>query len=37
MPLKEAKAEMNLSKQDTFEPTLLSWQAIFEDEYLLQK
>ena len=32
-----AKAEMNLSRKDLFEPAPLTWQEVFEDEYLLQK
>ena len=32
----EAKVEMNLSRKDTFEPTPLTWQEVFEDEYLLE-
>ena len=35
--LREAKAEMNLSRKDPFEPAPLTWQEVFEDEYLLQK
>lgn len=31
----EAKAEMNLSRKDKFEPAPLTWQEVFEDEYLL--
>jgi hypothetical protein len=31
----EAKAEMNLSRKDKFEPAALTWQEVFEDEYLL--
>jgi len=30
-----AKAEMNLSRKDIFEPVPLTWQEVFEDEYLL--
>ena len=30
-----AKAEMNLSRKDTFEPAELTWEAVFDDEYLL--
>ena len=30
-----AKAEMNLSRNDTFEPADLTWEAVFDDEYLL--
>ncbi|GAB3931433.1 DUF29 domain-containing protein [Larkinella terrae] len=30
-----AKAEMNLSRKDKFEPAPLTWQEVFEDEYLL--
>lgn len=31
----QAKAEMNLSRKDKFEPAELSWNEVFEDEYLL--
>ena len=31
----EAKAEMNLSRKDKFEPAHLTGQEVFEDEYLL--
>ena len=31
-----AKAEMSLSRKDIFEPTPLTWQEVFEDEYLLE-
>jgi hypothetical protein len=30
-----AKAEMNLSRKDKFEPAALTWEEVFEDEYLL--
>ncbi|MGA0559382.1 DUF29 domain-containing protein [Larkinella sp. VNQ87] len=30
-----AKAEMNLSRKDKFEPAPLTWQEVFDDEYLL--
>lgn len=30
-----AKAEMNLSRKDRFEPAELTWQEVFDDEYLL--
>jgi hypothetical protein len=30
-----AKAEMNFSRKDRFEPADLTWQEVFEDEYLL--
>ncbi|WP_020596469.1 DUF29 domain-containing protein [Spirosoma panaciterrae] len=30
-----AKAEMNLSRKDKFEPAELTWDEVFEDEYLL--
>ncbi|GAB3792985.1 hypothetical protein GCM10028819_03880 [Spirosoma humi] len=30
-----AKAEMNLSKNDTFEPAELTWDEVFDAEYLL--
>jgi len=30
-----AKAEMNLSRKDTFEPAELTWDEVFDDEYLL--
>ncbi|RRB04057.1 DUF29 domain-containing protein [Larkinella rosea] len=33
--VEEAKAEMNLSRKDKFEPAPLTWQEVFEDEYLL--
>ena len=33
--IEEAKAEMNLSRKDKFEPAPLTWQEVFEDEYLL--
>jgi hypothetical protein len=33
--IKEAKAEMNLSRKDIFEPAPLTWDEVFEDEYLL--
>lgn len=31
----EAKAEMNLSRKDKFEPAELTWDEVFDDEYLL--
>lgn len=31
----EAKAEMNLSRKDKFEPATLTWEEVFDDEYLL--
>jgi hypothetical protein len=31
----EAKAQMNMSRKDTFEPAALTWEQVFEDEYLL--
>lgn len=31
----EAKAEMNLSRKDKFEPVELTWDEVFDDEYLL--
>ncbi len=31
----EAKAEMNLSRKDRFEPAELTWEEVFDDEYLL--
>ena len=31
----EAKAEMNLSRKDKFEPAELTWEEVFDDEYLL--
>ena len=31
----EAKAEMNLSRKDKFEPAALTWDEVFDDEYLL--
>ncbi len=31
----EAKAEMNLSRKDKFEPAALTWEEVFDDEYLL--
>lgn len=30
-----AKAEMNLSRKDKFEPMELTWDEVFDDEYLL--
>ncbi|GAB2607099.1 DUF29 domain-containing protein [Spirosoma areae] len=30
-----AKAEMNLSRKDKFEPVELTWDEVFDDEYLL--
>ena len=30
-----AKAEMNLSRKDKFEPAELIWEEVFDDEYLL--
>lgn len=33
--LEGAKAEMNLSRKDKFEPAELTWEAVFDDEYLL--
>ncbi len=30
-----AKAEMNLSRKDKFEPAALTWDEVFDDEYLL--
>lgn len=30
-----AKAEMNLSRKDTFEPAELTWDEVFDAEYLL--
>ncbi|WP_020604434.1 DUF29 domain-containing protein [Spirosoma spitsbergense] len=30
-----AKAEMNLSRKDKFEPAELDWEEVFDDEYLL--
>ena len=30
-----AKAEMNLSRKDRFEPAELTWNEAFDDEYLL--
>ena len=30
-----AKAEMNLSRKDKFEPAELTWDEVFDDEYLL--
>jgi hypothetical protein len=31
----DAKAEMNLSRKDKFEPAALTWDEVFDDEYLL--
>lgn len=31
----QAKAEMNLSRKDKFEPAELTWEEVFDDEYLL--
>ncbi|GAB3640363.1 DUF29 domain-containing protein [Spirosoma arcticum] len=31
----EAKAEMNLSRKDNFEPVALTWEEVFDDEYLV--
>ncbi|GAB4054844.1 DUF29 domain-containing protein [Spirosoma litoris] len=31
----DAKAEMNLSRKDKFEPASLTWDEVFDDEYLL--
>ena len=31
----QAKAEMNLSRKDIFEPASLTWEEVFEDEYLV--
>ncbi len=33
--LEGAKAEMNLSRKDKFEPAELTWAEVFDDEYLL--
>ena len=30
-----AKAEMNISRKDKFEPAALTWDEVFDDEYLL--
>ncbi len=35
--IREAKAEMGLSRKDKFEPTPLTWQEVFEDEYYLKE
>lgn len=31
----DAKTEMNLSRKDCFEPANLTWDEVFDDEYLL--
>ena len=31
----QAKAEMNLSRKDKFEPAELTWEEVFDDEHLL--
>jgi citrate lyase synthetase len=31
----DAKTEMNLSRKDRFEPANLTWDEVFDDEYLL--
>ena len=31
-----AKIDMGLSKKDIFEPKILSWEQVFEDEYLIE-
>ena len=33
--IEAAKAEMNLSRRDKFEPAELTWGEVFDDEYLL--
>ena len=33
----EAKAEMGLSRKDKFEPNPLTWEQVFEDEYLIEQ
>lgn len=33
--IEAAKAEMNLSRKDKFEPVKLTWDEVFDDEYLL--
>lgn len=33
--LEGAKAEMNLSRKDKFEPAGLTWEEVFDNEYLL--
>jgi hypothetical protein len=35
--IREAKSEMGLSRKDKFEPTPLTWQEVFEDEYYLKE
>jgi Domain of unknown function DUF29 len=35
--IREAKAEMGLSRKDKFEPAPLTWQEVFEDEYYLKE
>jgi hypothetical protein len=35
--IREAKAEMGLSRKDKFEPEPLTWQEVFEDEYYLKE
>lgn len=33
--IEDAKDEMNLSRKDIFEPAPLTWEEVFEDEYLV--
>jgi len=33
--IEDAKTEMNLSRKDRFEPANLTWDEVFDDEYLL--
>ena len=33
--IEDAKDEMNLSRKDIFEPASLTWEEVFEDEYLV--
>ena len=34
--VRSARAEMGLSKKDIFEPKILTWEQVFEDEYLIE-
>ena len=34
--VKGAKTDMGLSKKDSFEPKILTWEQVFEDEYLIE-
>ena len=34
--VKGAKTDMGFSKKDIFEPKILTWEQVFEDEYLIE-